>query len=520
MAEPCANLVFAIMTGLYSKGCGARRLAAAHDSARGGGTWLFRGSLGYDDAMYQADEFNFPDGGSDAGSGKTRDVLSVTSLNRMARSLLESHFPAVLVEAEISNFTVPASGHWYLTLKDAGSQIRCAMFRNRNGRVSFKPRNGQQVLVKGRLSIYEGRGEYQLILDAMEQAGDGALRKAFEQLKARLAEEGLFEPHHKQAINNCYHHVGVVTSATGAAIKDILTAFQRRFPATAITIIPVAVQGANAADEIAAAIDLANRLAGKLGLEALIVGRGGGSLEDLQAFNEEQVARALFRSKLPVVSAVGHEIDFTISDFVADLRAPTPTAAAELMSPDQDDYLAQFSGFRQSLLGIVNNRFQQARQKLNWLQRQLKHPGRRLQDHLQTLDRLETRMHRAVKQGIGSRKQHLAQMHRTLLGNSPAQRLRQCMIRKTNLERRLSSATATIFRELTGRLQHAGARLNGVSPLQTLARGYSITYNEASEVLRRADTVKPGDRVVSKLARGKVISTVNTVEPDEDSTVP
>ena len=311
-------------------------------------------------------------------------VLSVTSLNRLAKSLLEGHFPAVTVEGEISNLARPSSGHWYLTLKDKSSQLRCAMFVNRNRQVRFRPDNGQQVIVRGKLSIYEGRGDYQLLVDSMEEAGDGALRRAFEELKARLAEEGLFAEQHKRQVLNNYRHIGLITSPTGAAIRDLVSVFARRFPATRLTLIPVAVQGQQAAREIAAAIARANRLRGSLGLEALIVGRGGGSLEDLQAFNEEVVARAIYASELPITSAVGHEIDFTIADFVADLRAPTPSAAAELMSPAQQEYLDQFHGYRQVLTQLLRQRFSQWQQTLKALRRHLKRPDRRLQEHAQT----------------------------------------------------------------------------------------------------------------------------------------
>ena len=278
-------------------------------------------------------------------SGKT--VLSVTSLNRMAKSLLEDHFPSVIVEGEISNLATPASGHWYLTLKDKTSQIRCAMFVNRNRLVRFKPQNGKQIIVRGRLSIYEGRGDYQLIADSMEDSGDGALRLAFEALKSKLQAIGLFDQNAKQEVLSCYNHVGVVTSPTGAAIQDIVSVFKRRFPATLITLFPVSVQGVEAKQDIVNAIETANRLRKTLGMQALIVSRGGGSLEDLQAFNEEDLAQAIFASDLPVISAVGHETDFTIADFVADLRAPTPSAAAEQLSPSQFEYLEILEGYLQ-----------------------------------------------------------------------------------------------------------------------------------------------------------------------------
>jgi len=301
-------------------------------------------------------------------------VLSVTNLNRMAKLLLEDNFPAVVVEGEISNLATPASGHWYLTLKDKTSQIRCAMFVNRNRLVRFKPQNGKQIIVRGRLSIYEGRGDYQLIADSMEDSGDGALRRAFEELKSKLQTIGLFDEDAKQDVHSSYDHIGVVTSPTGAAIRDILSVFERRFPATLVTLFPVSVQGAEAKQEIVNAIETANRLRDKLGVQALIISRGGGSLEDLQAFNEEDVAQAIFASGLPITSAVGHEIDFTIADFVADLRAPTPSAAAEQLSPSQFEYLEILQSYLQQFTRTIGKRLQSADRTLALTYKQLNAP--------------------------------------------------------------------------------------------------------------------------------------------------
>lgn len=399
--------------------------------------------------------------------GQDQDILSVSSLNRLARSLLEGHFPNVTVEGEISNLAIPASGHWYLTLKDDSAQIRCAMFRNRNLSVRFRPGNGSQVIVRGRLSIYEGRGDYQLILESMEEAGAGALQRAFEQLKARLTEEGLFDSALKQAMPACIRHVGVITSASGAAIRDILSVFARRFPAIAITILPVPVQGSEAPPAIVAALQTANRRARELGLDVLVLSRGGGSLEDLQAFNEESVARAIFASKLPVVSAVGHEVDFTIADFVADLRAPTPSAAAELLSPDQQEYWQWFSGYEQTLLGLITQTLQRSQQTLKALARHLKHPGRKLQDHAQTLDRLEHRLHKTM---------------------------------------------ARLLQQQTARLNALGRSLDSVSPLQTLHRGYSITRDQQGQVLRSNVNLSPGQLLTTQLESGKILSKITELE--------
>ena len=441
----------------------------------------------------------------------TENILSVSSLNSMARSLLESNFPAVIVEGEISNLAVPSSGHWYLTLKDKSSQIRCAMFVNRNRMVLFKPENGKQIIVRGRLSIYEGRGDYQLILDGMEEAGDGALQRAFEQLKRKLHDEGLFADENKQEMQNHYQHIGVITSATGAAVQDILSVFARRFPATRITLLPAVVQGAGAADEIVRAIERANTLAEKLGLQALIVGRGGGSLEDLQAFNEERLARAIFASELPICSAVGHEVDFTIADFVADLRAPTPSAAAEQLSPNQEDYFELLLSTSAQFKSAISLAIKQGRQQLTWIAKQLKHPDRRLQEQAQNLDRLDIRLRRAMSSNIATQRAELTQMQRTLSANSPKQLLERNKIRLAAGRGRLDQSLRSVLASHRSSLQTLSRSLNSVSPLSTLARGYSITVDSSSKVIRSTDDVKVGATITSRLGAGEIVSTVSAV---------
>ena len=439
------------------------------------------------------------------------NILSVSGLNSMARSLLESNFPAVIVEGEISNLAVPSSGHWYLTLKDKSSQIRCAMFVNRNRMVRFKPENGKQIIVRGRLSIYEGRGDYQLILDGMEEAGDGALQRAFEQLKRKLQIEGLFADENKQEMQNHYQHIGVITSATGAAVQDILSVFARRFPATRITLLPAVVQGAGAADEIARAIERANTLAEKLGLQALIVGRGGGSLEDLQAFNEERLARAIFASELPICSAVGHEVDFTIADFVADLRAPTPSAAAEQLSPNQEDYFELLLSTSAQFKSAISVTIKQGRQQLTWIAKQLKHPDRRLQEQTQNLDRLDIRLRRAMSSNIAKQRIELTQMQRTLSANSPKQLLERNKIRLAAGRGRLDQSLRSVLASHRSSLRTLSRSLNSVSPLSTLARGYSITVDSSSKVIRSTDDVKVGATITSRLGAGEIVSTVSAV---------
>ncbi|MFZ8956695.1 MAG: exodeoxyribonuclease VII large subunit [Pseudohongiellaceae bacterium] len=441
-------------------------------------------------------------------------VLSVSSLNQMAKSLLEGHFSQVAVEGEISNFANPASGHWYFTLKDQKSQVRCAMFAGRNRLVRFSPKNGDQLIVRGQLSIYPNRGDYQLIVSQMEEAGDGALRRAFEQLKQRLQAEGLFDQRHKKEILEGYHHVGLITSATGAAVRDMVSVFGRRFPATRLTVFPVAVQGPEAPGEISSALALANTLTDTLGLQALIVGRGGGSLEDLQAFNEESVARAIFASELPVVSAVGHEIDFTIADLVADLRAPTPSAAAELLSPDQLDSLEQLQGLLQRFSNLAGQSLTWRKERLGWMARRLRRPDRRLQDHAQTLDRLELQLKRVLRNRLQQAAALLALQQRALIAVSPAQKLSQQRTQLTALSQRLAHSGRRHLDQGREQLASLSRNLNAVSPLAVLDRGFSISLTESSQVVRQTTDVAPGQTLVTRLADGTVHSSVTETHPN------
>ena len=447
---------------------------------------------------------------------KGEKVLSVTNLNRMAKLLLEDNFPAVVVEGEISNLATPTSGHWYLTLKDKTSQIRCAMFVNRNRLVRFKPQNGKQIIVRGRLSIYEGRGDYQLIADSMEDSGDGALRRAFEELKSKLQTIGLFDEDAKQEVHSSYNHIGVVTSPTGAAIRDILSVFERRFPATLVTLFPVSVQGAEAKQEIVNAIETANRLRSKLGVQALIISRGGGSLEDLQAFNEEDVAQAIFASNLPITSAVGHEIDFTIADFVADLRAPTPSAAAEQLSPSQFEYLEILQSYLQQFTRTIGKRLQSADRTIALMSKQLKRPDRRLQEHAQKLDRFEGQLQLAIRNRIALQHSELLQLKRGLRFSTPLSRIRQILDQvgaKLKTMERSMQANVQIRQAKLGELSRG---LEAVSPLNTLSRGYSITYNADMKVIRQSSDVKIGSEITSRLKKGSIVSTVKSTL-NEDS---
>ncbi len=409
------------------------------------------------------------------------------------------------VEGEISNFARPGSGHWYLTLKDDQAQVRCAMFRNANQRVGFQPANGTQVLVRCRAGLYEGRGEYQLVIEHMEEAGFGALQRQFEQLKQKLSAEGLFENQYKQPMPESVRHIGVITSATGAAVKDILSVLDRRFPTIKISIFPTMVQGEQAARQIVQAISDANQHGQ---CDALIVGRGGGSLEDLWCFNEEAVARAIFASEIPVVSAVGHEVDFTIADFVADLRAPTPSAAAELLSPDGEEMLNQFDGFEILLAEAVTRKIRHLEQRTDYLQKRLQHPGRKLQEQAQHLDHLDVRLRRAM---AGKMQQQTSQMQSTqdrLVRQSPQQAI---ALRKQTVATSVKQMMRAVRQQLElkqSKTAQAMHLLDTVSPLKTLGRGYSIIRDSSDRVVKTVTQVSTGDTLRGQLADGEVVFSV------------
>jgi exodeoxyribonuclease VII large subunit len=438
-------------------------------------------------------------------------VLTVSGLNRLAKSLLEGHFPSVTVEGEISNLSRPSSGHWYFTLKDQTAQLRCAMFAGANRRVRFSPEGGQQVTVRGRLSLYEGRGDYQLIVDFMTEAGAGALQRAFELLKAKLEDEGLFEAQRKKPLRDDYAHVGIITSATGAAVQDIISVFGRRSPRTTLTLIPVSVQGSQAPAEIVEAIARANRLAASLGIEALIVGRGGGSIEDLQAFNEESVARAITASALPICSAVGHETDFTIADFVADLRAPTPSAAAEQLSQNQEDQIQLFAAIESQLLSRIQARLQSDAKQVAWLARRLKRPDRHLQEQAQHLDRLETRAQRAWTSSQQRRGSALSLLESRLQACAPSQRLTRLTLQLADMQRRLSRSIGANVASKANALSQLGRSLDTVSPLNTLARGYSLSYDASGGLMRSVSTAEIGDKLETRVSDGLIVSTIQTI---------
>jgi exodeoxyribonuclease VII large subunit len=444
-----------------------------------------------------------------------RAIYSVSQLNAEVRDLLENGFPLLWVEGELSNLARPGSGHWYFTLKDERAQVRCAMFRGRNRLVDFRPQDGGQILVRARVGLYEPRGSYQLIVEHMEPAGDGALRRAFDQLKNKLQSEGLFDPEHKQTLPPVPRRIGVITSGTGAAVRDVLSILRRRFPLGDVLIFPVPVQGEAAAPAIVGALERAARHGG---CDVLIVTRGGGSLEDLWAFNEEAVARAIHACPLPVVSAVGHEVDFTIADFAADVRAPTPSAAAETVSPDQGEWQARLSALEKTLQQRQARRLGQAKRDMERLGKRLDRlrPDHRLQQHMQRLDELETRLHRAVKFVRESRGTSLHQARTRLINASPARTIAAAGERRQALARRLTAVQRQLLQQKQSRMREAWRALHTVSPLATLERGYAIASDGEGRIVRDAASVAPGDALQLRLHRGRLDVSVTTSHAGAD----
>ena len=432
--------------------------------------------------------------------GLDRDVLSVSQLNTRARTLLEDVFAQVWVEGEISNLAKPASGHMYFTLKDQNAQVRCALFRQNAARVRQALRDGLAVKVRGKVSLFEGRGDYQLIVDSVEPAGDGALRLAFEALKEKLAGEGLFSAERKVALPKHPQRIGIVSSPTGAVIRDIISVFRRRAPQVALTLIPTAVQGRDATAQIVRALQLADAQ----GFDALILARGGGSLEDLWCFNEEAVARAVDACITPIVSAVGHETDVSISDFVADVRAPTPSAAAELLAPDSSDLRHRLDNLKRRLLLRMQNRLAHERLRLDGISRRLRHPGERLRQQAQRLDDLDMRLRRAFEQNMSRRQERLARLDGRLAGQHPRRQLALLRQRLDSLADRLPRATQQLLRQRRQTLAGLAQTLQIVSPLATLGRGYSILLDERGKPIRSAAQTHPGQRLKARLGEGEL----------------
>ena len=445
-------------------------------------------------------------------ASSVRQVHTVSELTSLVRSTLESSFTEVWLEGEASNLRAPASGHLYCTLKDESSQIRAVLFRTTVTRLRFALEDGLHVVARGRVTVYEPRGEYQIILDYVEPKGRGALQVAFEQLRARLAEEGLFDEGRKRPLPELPRTVGLVTSLSGAVIRDMLTVLHRRCPTLHIIIVPVQVQGEGSAEQIAAAIQMLS----ESGLvEVMIVGRGGGSLEDLWSFNEEIVVRAIAASRVPVVSAVGHETDVTLADFVADLRAPTPSAAAEAVAPVLAQIVSRLAELSARLQQVVGRRMEEERQRLRLATHQIAAVRVRVQEEIQWVDATVYEMSAAVRLVLQAGQDRMVRANQRLMAGSPHARVRHGLAVIPQLAARLYQGTRGIVETRTQRVQSCAARLHALSPLATLGRGYSVLQHaRTGDVIRGVDDVNVGEELQAKLIDGRLLCIVKAGVPD------
>jgi exodeoxyribonuclease VII large subunit len=450
--------------------------------------------------------------GTPTGVQPERHVRTVSQLNREVRLLLERGLGVVWVEGELSNLSQPASGHWYFSLKDRDAQVRCAMFRQRNTAVDFVPRAGQLVLARGRVSLFEPRGEFQFIVEHLEEAGIGALKREFERVKARLAAEGLFASELKRPLPKFPRRIGVVTSPTGAAIRDILHILARRFPPAAVLIYPTPVQGAAAVPALIEALRLAGARAE---CEVLIVARGGGSLEDLWAFNDERVARAIRACPIPVVSGIGHEIDFTIADFVADVRAPTPSGAAERVVPERAACLDSLARTAERLSACMRRELRHLTAHFDGVAHRLKltHPGARLAQQEQRLDDLEQRLAVALRAGLHHDRSRVSELFARLVQRSPDHLIRECRLRYEAVATRLEHSLDETLAHAGHRLALALRTLNTASPLATLARGFAIVSRSDGTLVTDSASVSEGEEIEARLARGSLKARVTGREP-------
>ncbi len=432
-----------------------------------------------------------------------RDILTPSQLNTLARDLLEGAFPLVWVEGELGNVTRPASGHLYFTLKDARAQVRCAMFKPKSQWLKFAPREGLRVLARGRLTLYEARGDYQLVIDSLEEAGEGALRRAFEELKAKLAAEGLFDDARKRPLPAHVQRLGVLTSPSGAAVRDVLSVLQRRFPLLEVDVLPVQVQGETAAAQI---VDMLQRAARSGRYDVLLVARGGGSLEDLWAFNDERLARAIAASPVPVVSAVGHETDFTLADFAADLRAPTPSVAAELLVPDRRDLLTRVAVLQRRLATLQAHRLRNTMQRADRAALRLNalRPQARLDLFRRRQEDAGRRLHALWRDQHARRLAALRHADAILRAHAPQRRLERLRERLLALAPRPQAAVARTLQRDALRLRGLARSLEAVSPLATVARGYALVTKEDGTLVRSVTQVQPGDRVDAQVGDGRL----------------
>jgi len=441
----------------------------------------------------------------------TEHIYTPSELNREVRMHIEMGFPRIALEAEISNLSKPASGHLYFTLKDNKAQIRCALFRSSASRLSIRTENGMKVLARGRISLYEPRGDFQLIVDSLRDAGEGLLQRQFEELKKKLENEGLFEPSCKQPLPPYPLRIAVVTSPGGAAVRDIMHVLARRWPVAKVRLYPVSVQGTDAPREILTALRAANE---QNWAEILIVGRGGGSLEDLLAFNDEAVARAVFASSIPVISAVGHETDFSICDFVADLRAPTPSAAAELATPDQATLKESFSRSQRQLLRRIRDRLQRDTQGLDHLSHRLqqRHPATRLGEQARRIDTLQKDLTKGFQRQLKEREALLANLGTRLYNQHPGRRLQDLRIKVNNIRQSIDRIINNSLNKQQQTLRDLARTLNAVSPLKTIGRGYAVvTSTQTGQVVTSVSQAQPGVAITTQLGDGRLLSTIEKV---------
>ncbi len=442
-------------------------------------------------------------------------ILQVSELTKKVRFILESELNTVWLTGEISNFVAASSGHWYLSLKDSKSQVRCAMFKGNNSRVRLKPsalpKNGQQVLVRARVSLYEPRGDFQLIIEQMEDAGEGLLRQQYEQLKNKLNALGVFSQAHKQAIPAHINTVGIVTSPTGAAVKDILTVLKRRNPNIKAIIYPALVQGEYASNDICHAIAQANS---RKECDVVIVGRGGGSLEDLWSFNEESVVQAIYDSAIPIISAVGHEVDITLSDYVADLRAATPSAAAEIVSNDSGELLAKITMLKQRFANAITQKMALYTQQHNHLQHRLRqvHPEQQLRVQQQKADELNARLSQAIKRLMLQVEQQPKQLKQRLAQLSPIKKITAQQTQVQQLEQRLTYAMQSSLQHKSELFVHLIEQLHLVSPLATIARGYSVTRDVEHKVISSVTQLAINDEISVQVTDGIISAKIETIK--------
>lgn len=435
-------------------------------------------------------------------------VISVSELNRLARRAIETQLVQTWIGGEISNFTRAPSGHWYFTLKDAQASVRCAMFRNRNQFLDWQPREGDQIEVRAQATLYEPRGEFQLAVEAMRRSGLGALFEAFNRLKQKLADEGLFDPARKRPLPELPRCIGIVTSARAAALRDVLTTLQRRWPLAQVVLYPSLVQGEGAASQIAAAIDEAGR---RRECEVLLLVRGGGSLEDLWAFNEERVARAIAACPIPIISGVGHETDFSIADFVADLRAPTPTGAAQLATPDRQALLQRLHGLARGLGLAQGRRLDTLAQRLDGLARRVQHPAARLEVRQRQLQHLSHRLRQASNARLVLAGQRYRQLRLQLQAARPETRGQGLAL--SHLQQRLKRSVQTILQARQTRVATLAAHFGHLNPEAVLARGYSIVRDAQGRIVRDSTGLSLGAKLDITLARGGVRAGVEAIHP-------